>query len=291
MKIIYMNGGLGNQLFQYIFFRCLTESQEDFCAIDDSFFFYKFQHNGYELEKIFNVKPYKLSQYFEPDVWEYLINCTRDGTHLCNILRSNGMDITMLLECGGNNYKGDYFNTPPNQYNPKILKLNDNIYYHGYWINRDWYKSIENLIDKELVFPEITDAENKKLLNVIVTTNSIGVHIRRGDFLTLGWALSTEFYFQAVKRIKQMVEKPVFILFSDDLNWCLEHREELGFDSYKDTIIAAEGNTQGNNYIDMQLMSLCKHLIIANSAFSYFAALINKNAEKIVFNPVNTRLI
>lgn len=294
MKIVMINGGLGNQLFQYIFYRGLCEKQNDNCYLDDSFFFREKIHNGYEIDKIFNLKPKKLSNYFDKDIWEFILDEIDTGKNICNIIQDNGIDIKMISEtneCETRNYKGQYYVTPINQYNPTILEYQEHIYYYGYWINRDWFKSIENILRKELIFKEIKDTKNQSLLNLITNSNSIGVHIRRGDFLDYGWALPEEYYFESVKNIIKSVENPLFFIFSDDIKWCLDNYKLLGFDFCRDNIIFVDGNIKGSNYIDMQLMSNCKHLIIANSAFSYLGALLNTNKDKIVINPISSREI
>lgn len=293
MKIVMINGGLGNQLFQYIFYRALCEKQSDNCYLDDSFFFREKIHNGYEIEKIFDIRPKKLSDCFDEDIWRLILEEIDKGKNICNIIQENGIDLKMISEtneCESRNYKGKYFITPINEYNPSILDINDDMYYYGYWINRDWFKSIEDIIRRELTFRKITDSKNEVLLNSITSSNSVGVHIRRGDFLDYGWALPEEYYYQSVKNIVNSVEKPLFFIFSDDIKWCLDNYKALGFDFCRDNIIFVDGNAKGNNYIDMQLMSKCKHLIIANSSFSYLSALLNTNKDKIVMNPTSRKI-
>ena len=73
MKFIWMNGGLGNQAFQYIFMRYLEITTGDTCMIDDCFFYQNPQHNGYELERIWGLKPNLLSDQFTTDVWDEII--------------------------------------------------------------------------------------------------------------------------------------------------------------------------------------------------------------------------
>ena len=78
-----------------------------------------------------------------------------------------------------------------------------------------------------------------------------------------------------------------FFVFSDDINWCKENTEQLGLSLAKDTIFI-EGNIQGANYIDLQLMTMCKGLLMSNSSFSYLAALMNTNLQFFI-NPVPYR--
>ena len=69
MKIVLMNGGLGNQLFQYAFYRYIQIATNDICYIDDSAFFGKnVEHNGFEIEKVFNIKCNLLSDFFDTDI-------------------------------------------------------------------------------------------------------------------------------------------------------------------------------------------------------------------------------
>ena len=99
MKLVFLNGGLANQAFQYIFYRCaeLTNGNEEW-ILDDSFFFLNDVHNGYELDKVFGVKPKLISEYFDRDVWEYMLELKRNGKSIPQIFLDNGENIIKLLE-------------------------------------------------------------------------------------------------------------------------------------------------------------------------------------------------
>lgn len=297
MKIVWMNGGLGNQLFQYIFYRFLEEKSGDICYIDDRFFFHRQRHFGYEINKIFGLTPNLLSDFFDEDVWDEILKATKSDVNIIDFFNSSGLPMQVISEGSfivdfykthSIPYSGKLYAFEANTYSPEIANLQGDVYYHGYYINMNWFKEIRNLIFSELKFPEIDDEYNIDLASRISLRNSVAVHIRRGDFVTLGWALDPEWYQKAVEEIKRLVSKPSFFIFSDDTLWCRSNLETLGFDK-SDHIEFIEGNTGGKNFRDMQLMSLCKNLIIANSSFSYLAALLNRHPEKCVITATPQR--
>lgn len=234
MKIQYFNGGLANQVFQYIFYRHaqLAAPQKDFWLLDDSFFFFKDQHNGYELEKVYTI--------------------------------------------------------PCNGFYPEILGFpGEVVYYFGYWINKNWLTTYKDQILSELCFPTISDEKNLQYATKIKNTLSVGVHIRRGDFVNLGWNIENSYYFDSAKKLSELYPELTFFVFSDDIEWCREHADELGLSFAKD-IIFVDGNLHGKNYIDLQLMTMCQGLLMSNSSFSYLTALMNPNLSFYV-NPVSFR--
>ena len=80
MKIILMNGGFGNQLFQYVFYRYIEFATGDICYIDDSAFWgNNIEHNGFEIEKIFDLKCNLLSSFFDDDVWNEMLTKKQEG--------------------------------------------------------------------------------------------------------------------------------------------------------------------------------------------------------------------
>jgi hypothetical protein len=76
------------------------------------------------------------------------------------------------------------------------------------------------------------------------------------------------------------VEKPIFFIFSDDIDWC---KKNLILDTTQVQYVV--GNNGINSFRDMQLMSICKHNIITNSSFSWWAATLNKNPNKVIVFP------
>ena len=139
MKIQYLNGGLANQVFQYIFVRYaqLSSPQAEDWILDDSFFFTTQAHNGYELEKVFGLKPRLLSQSFDADIWEELIKNKKNGCSIPQSFKNLGFDIIMLTEFENyrehNPFDGQIYHVPGNSFTPEIIHVSHEfVYYHGY---------------------------------------------------------------------------------------------------------------------------------------------------------------
>lgn len=118
-------------------------------------------------------------------------------------------------------------------------------------------------------------------LRIIRENNSIAVHIRRTDFLdpkisghSIG-ICNENYYGNAIQSIKQEIEDPFFVYFSDDIEYVKNN-----FDNKNSYFV--EGNA---GYEDFYLMSMCKHFILANSTFSFWAAMLSKSEQKIVYSP------
>lgn len=290
MKIQYLNGGLANQIFQYIFVRYaqLSSTDQDGWVLDDSFFFLNQVHNGYELEKVFNLKPNLLSQYFDPDIWDQLIKEKRNGGSIPQSFKNLGFNIIMITEfenyCEHNPFDGQIYSVPGNTFVPDITKIdNEFVYYHGYWLHPDWFNSYHEILKKELSFPPLTDEQNCFYANQILSTKSVAVHIRRGDYVKIGWASDTGYYLDKIKEVLAQHPDASFYIFSDDILWCRQNQEALGL-NLSENVIYIEGNTQGRNYIDLQLMSMCQIMIINRSAFGYLAMLLNDRLDYFLFD-------
>ena len=285
MKIQFLNGGLANQAFQYIFARYYELSHPgEVMFMDDSYFALNTVHNGYELEKVFGLKPHMLSECFDEEVWAFILEERKNGKSVPQILCENGIEVYMLSEVGGehktfNPFDGKVVSIPCNEYFPQILDLHGDIYYHGYWINKKWFARFQEEFIKEFSFPEITDAANLEYKRLIETTDSVSIHIRRGDYVNLGWALDSGYYKKWIADfVKAFDGDWNGFIFSDDISWCKENEEELGLKQLAN-VIYVEGNVRGQNFRDLQLMSMCKGMIVSNSAFCYLAALLNTRKE------------
>lgn len=289
MKIVRCNGGLANQTFQYVFFRFLELESGEPCYLDNSAFCgERVAHNGFEITRVFpNARPRLLSQCFTEDVWQYMVN--RGG--ILQQLRDAGEEFAMVAETGDFQFEGgNVMLVPTNQYFPWIAHTRGKIYYHGYWINRNWLKDrYWEILQNELQFAPLVGDRNKRYEEEIEGTNSVALHIRRGDFLKVGQAVPAENYRQAVDTIRERTDGAHFFVFSDDLPWCRENLEELGLRSAEVTFV--EGNTGIDNYIDMQLMSYCRNAaLVSISSFSYLAVLLNRNERILVYNATDRQI-
>ncbi len=171
-------------------------------------------------------------------------------------------------------------------FDPDILNIKWPAYLVGYWQSEKYFKRIEKRLVKEFNFKNPLNGKNFAVANEISQNNSVSIHIRRGDYVTLPYAVKMhgnicdlDYYSKAIKIIASKVKEPHFFVFSDDISWA---KENLRID-YPKTYV--NFNTDENSYEDMRLMSLCKHNIIANSSFSWWGAWLNRNVGKIVVAP------
>ena len=131
------------------------------------------------------------------------------------------------------------------------------------------------------------DAQNQKIDEEVRGTNSIALHVRRGDYVSnpitnrIHGTCSIAYYNEAVETIARKISGPHFFVFTDDFVWA---KENLKFDF---PITYATGNGPENSYEDLRLMSLCKHNIVANSSFSWWGAWLNQNPAKIIIAPTH----
>lgn len=153
------------------------------------------------------------------------------------------------------------------EYNPD--KHYTNCWFWGDWQRASYFKDVD--IDIRLKDEYITD-KMKKIAKEMDRCDSVAVHVRRTDYAVYDWILDPAYYDRAFQKIKQRVSEPKFYIFSDDPEWCKENLPE-------GKIIHME------ELEDFWLMSKCKNQIIANSTYSFWAAYLNKNPEKVVIYP------
>lgn len=289
MKIQFLNGGLANQVFQYLFARYYSLSHNgDIMYLDDSYFALNTVHNGYELERVFSLHPPMLSDCLDTDVWDFCLQKRREGKSIPQIMAEIGIPFTMIAEFDNyksfNPFDGEVILIPSKEYLPEIQDYPKDTYYHGYWIHAGWFHRYEDTFLNELRFPPLTSSSNLAYMDQICSGSSLAVHIRRGDYVSLGWSYPAGAYRQIVQDFISLhsCHWDLFV-FSDDLPWCQANAEALGFTAFP-KVTYVNGNTNGNNYIDLQLMSCCRGMIVSNSAFGYLAALLNRHKD-CLFNP------
>jgi hypothetical protein len=258
--IVKINGGLGNQMFEYMFYKRIQTKFSD-AKIDNSIYIRMKQHNGYELDKVFGLTPPIATETeirrFKADDWKL---------HRKIQYKVVGFPDSMVNES-------------------KVLicnsDLKDNAYYTGYWINRRYFMTDENSIRNIFGFKNKMSERNDEIVKAIQNSTSVSIHIRRGDYVgnkSCGGICNKDYYDRAIKIIENRVYNPHYYLFSDDPEWVRDN-----FKLEQMTIV--DWNKEGESYWDMYLMSRCKHNIIPNSTFSWWGAFLNPNNEKIVVGP------
>jgi hypothetical protein len=277
MVIIRMTGGLGNQMFQYAAGRAASLQNDSSLVLDTYFYGIKEGKVAHEKELALNVFPEIEKQKLTSINNQISIDIHAAGHS--RIQRAyNRIRRYIGLQPTYKKFEEQQLLT----YEPAFHKQKANtLYLAGDWQNELYFNSYREIIRKDFTFPTLAlNSINGQLLSTITTHNAVSIHVRRGDYISSATHMPTseDYYKQAVAFILNKVSNPVFFVFSDDIEWC---KKNLNLpNSY-----FISHNTGGDSYIDMQLMSNCKHNIIANSSFSWWGAWLNNKPEKIIIAP------
>lgn len=264
MLIVKFIGGLGNQMFQYAFYKSLEKENKVVKADISGFKDYNL-HNGFELDKIFNID----LKYASNEVNEYIIH---DKQYVKKLVRKTFKKYAKHLVFNDNVFYNEVY-----KYEDKYLE--------GYWQNIRYFSKLTDKIKRDFTFKTELDKKNKLYFDEAKNDpNSVSIHIRRGDYLTgvnqkiYGGICTKEYYNNAIEFIKKNIINPKFYVFSNDFQWV-----KANFNLENKVYI--DWNTKIDSYKDMQLMSACSNNIIANSTFSWWSAWLNSNENKIVIAP------
>jgi len=156
------------------------------------------------------------------------------------------------------------------------IPFSDNMAIAGYFQSEKYFINNKEYIIDLFSHDETIKRLAKKYNNIL--SNSVSVHIRRGDYVEIGNARDLEYFYRALNRLWSIAYLKNILIFSDDIKWC---KENFGYTAY-DNIHYIEGQ---EDYEDMYLMSLCNHNITDMSSFSWWSAYLNKNPFKRVFMP------
>ncbi|MFN8260295.1 MAG: alpha-1,2-fucosyltransferase [Chitinophagales bacterium] len=274
MIIVQLRGGLGNQMFQYAFGRYLSLKRNTTLVLDTSFLQSKLPikrlatQMQYELH-IFNVQAALKTNLFSSNMLLYPL-----------------AKAEYMIREKINSRRYQLVRETDFPFHPEFLHIDDNSYLIGNFQSEQYFKQVEQDIRKDFSFNHEMDHENLQWKNKIEQCNAVSLHVRRGDYLSIAKnaqkfaAVPLSYYQQAVKLIGNQMPDAQFFIFSDDIGWV---KENLKIDAKVHFV--QNNHTKAAAYMDMRLMSLCRHNIIANSTFSWWAGWLNGYPDKIVISP------
>lgn len=270
MIIIRLQGGLGNQMFQFALYRSLKARGKE-VKIDDVTGYIGDEKRVPMLADTFGLS----YEQADADEVKDMLDQKRDPLNRLRRLFS-GSRSKMRTETNEGNFEAD------------ILEADD-VYLNGYWQTERYFSDAEVQRQLRIDFNQepaktFQVQEAWDLFTKIRNSESVGMHIRRGDYVEPGFVevygdiCTEEYYRKAVDYILEKEPRAVFYIFSDDRQWVSEH-----FNG--DRFVIPESETPFSDREDMLLMRTCKHNIIANSSFSWWAAWLSHFPDKHVVAP------
>jgi len=263
---VRIDEGLGNQLFQYAFGRAL-EAEGKMVKYDINAYHFRSIHQGFELSRIFGLT-LNLASFAEiKKLFGDFYSLAGRVKHKIFGYRNRR---NIVREASYHTFN----------YHPEYLHPEEGSYMRGYWQAWQYPNKIKSLLKSQLQFPPSNNSQFHKVCEEIQTTNSVGIHIRRGDYLKSPHhqVLPLNYYESAIHIIEQHIMEPKYFIFSNDPEWA---KENLNLSHMQ----IVDMNKGAESYRDMQLMSMCKALIIANSSFSWWGAWLNQNIHPLIIAP------
>ncbi|WP_104743428.1 alpha-1,2-fucosyltransferase [Helicobacter cinaedi] len=156
----------------------------------------------------------------------------------------------------------------------------------GYFQDLRYMKELDTLPLDFTLIPPLRDDNQIIKQKILRTSSSVFLHIRLGDYLESGTysRLGVSYYQKALEVMKAKISHPYIFVFSNDIQWCEKYLTQY-VDFSGCGVEFVKGNTEGNAAEEMELMRSCQHAIIANSTFSWWAAYLMENPNKIVIMP------
>jgi len=270
MVTVRLKGGMGNQMFQYAFGQGMASRLGTELQIDLSLLLDRARGKDH-VYRDFDLTIFKLQPKF-----------AANPNWLRVLYKSKSSKIGKLTRnwvARGQQYvKEPHFHVD----NALIQQPSDNTLYEGWWQSQKYFEHVADNIQQSFEFVDEILPESQSLLKSIQSVNSICLNVRRTDFLKTSNLNTTnkDYFINAAHEMAQQVEAPHFFIFSDDVEWCAANLVL----PYATTVVShAHKGRKFGNY--MQLMKACKHFIIPNSSYAWWAVWLNENDDKKVIAP------
>lgn len=257
-----LQGGLGNQLFQYAFGRELAIR--------------------WNVPLLLDIRGYTIGASRDYALGPYNLSAGLVSTRPMQLFQKTGI-LGRVWDRFAGRKAPRRVNEAYFQYDSGTLIAQPPLILDGYWQSERYFLSIRPELLKQLTVG--LTGENATLAHEIQEKNSVAVHVRRGDYLsnpaasTFHGVCDPEYYRRAANEIEQQVAPAHYYFFGDDPEWAKENLDFLR----PATIVNL--NSSKEAHLDLELMRRCKHHIIANSTFSWWGAWLSDAENKIVISP------
>ena len=270
MIISRIDGGLGNQMFQYAYGYYLANKHRTSLVLDTSSYDSQPQH-GYLLDR-FQISANTVASTEQHRIPHRYRRQSSQGvvSILQRFMPSGALPRHKEAEFG---------------FAEKHLDVANNRYLVGYWQSEKFFPGLRNDLLAQFKPREPLSVTSRRVLDRIQSTNSVAVHVRRGDYVTSNAAakiychLPTEYYTSAINAWAATQTRPEVFVFSNDIAWC---RQQLDLPF---PVAFVDHNNTATAHEDMVLMSQAKCCVIANSTFSWWAAWLNERKNRTIFAP------
>lgn len=287
MIVLNLKDGLGNQLFEYAYALYLQSFYPQESIVINPFSYRAKGYKGYALP-YFNLPKQVQEMPQREQRWWYYKFLFRlfwnFGRKTLSLRRTNrrSIDDAFLTALGR---KGLYVSFKAFEFYPVLETKKRVKYIHGNFEHHAYIEANVNRIREELQVITPISMRDQHLISEFQRDESVCVHIRRGDYLDPKWAqlniCTYEYYNRAINYVTEKIPNSVFFIFSNtpaDIVWI---QENYHFENANIKYV-----TYGcADYEEFRLMMSCKHFIISNSTFSWWAAYLGKNPAKIVVSP------
>ncbi len=268
---VELNGGLGNQMYQYAMGKALAHQRQVPLFVDTRLF------EGY-------FRPFELDR-FQVD---YVPLTPEQGRLLARLAEGKWVDPLRRLRHGLPLLSAPYGLCEQDEdYDDQVCHLpggNRVIWVQGYWQSWRYFEPVRETIQQAFRLKTPPSPEAGSLLRQLEGRPTVALHIRRGDYLQLQNVyamLGVDYYEACLQRLWQHHPDAQPWLFSDDPEWVAQH-----FPVAQWKAVIAKQDCPGLSTLDeFVLMQHCRHQIIGNSTFSCWAAWLNANPDKQVFAP------
>ena len=283
MLVVKLMGGFGNQMFQYAFGKLLEKFSNEKVLFDASYFADMknnevgstgYDSNGLPLRELeINIFP-NVSFEIATDEQIKKAKALNTPKFVYNFLKMLHLTKLTKLPRERNAFS----------YEKDFLKIKEG-YFEGYFQNENYYNDYLDELREIFKLPDIKEDDNynKEISEKIKSAkNPVFIHLRRDEYIKLNLGISENYYKKAAEYIKNNVEDPTFFVFCAEDPDYVKNEFNIGADF---ELIGVENKTRTTFFENMRHMKECKHAIVANSSYSWWAAYLMENQDKIIVAP------